>query len=33
VYLEHIANDGSRTWSDLYEQAQKGAVHSTQPPF
>jgi len=33
VYLEHIRNDGSTTWRYLFEQAQKGAVHSNQPPF
>jgi L-alanine-DL-glutamate epimerase-like enolase superfamily enzyme len=33
VYLEHVRNDGSTTWRYLYEQSQKGAVHSTQPPF
>jgi galactonate dehydratase len=33
IYLEHIPNDGSPAWRYLYEQAQKGAVHSTQPPF
>jgi L-alanine-DL-glutamate epimerase-like enolase superfamily enzyme len=33
VYLEQIPNDGSTAWRYLYEQSQKGAVHSTQPPF
>lgn len=33
VNLEHVANDGSKAWRELYQRAQQGAVHSAQPPF
>lgn len=33
VYLEHVPNDGSVAWRELYERAQQGAVHSQEPPF
>jgi L-alanine-DL-glutamate epimerase-like enolase superfamily enzyme len=33
VHLEQIPNDGSQAWRTLFEQAQKGAVHSAEPPF
>ena len=33
VDLQHIADDGSAAWKDLYDRAQRGAVHSAQPPF
>lgn len=33
VHLEHIPNDGSKAWRELFERAQKGAVHSAEPPF
>jgi L-alanine-DL-glutamate epimerase-like enolase superfamily enzyme len=33
VHLEHIPNDGSKAWRELLERVQKGAVHSSEPPF
>lgn len=33
VNLEHIANDGSKDWRELFTRAQAGPVHSAQPPF
>jgi L-alanine-DL-glutamate epimerase-like enolase superfamily enzyme len=33
VHLEHVADDGSATWRDLYSRAERGAVHSAEPPF
>jgi L-alanine-DL-glutamate epimerase-like enolase superfamily enzyme len=33
VNLEHIPNDGSRAWRELFTRAQQGAVHSAQAPY
>jgi L-alanine-DL-glutamate epimerase-like enolase superfamily enzyme len=33
VNLEHIPNDHSAAWKELYERAKHGAVHSEQPPL
>lgn len=33
VHLEHIPDDHSPAWRDLYNRVQAGAVHSAQPPF
>jgi L-alanine-DL-glutamate epimerase-like enolase superfamily enzyme len=33
VFLEAIPNDGSRAWRELFERAERGAVHSVESPF
>lgn len=33
VNLEHIPNDGSKDWADVFARAQLGAVQSAQGPF
>ena len=33
VNLEHIPNDGSKDWADLFARSQLGAVHSAQGPY
>ncbi len=31
VHLEHVENDGSKTWADLQRRVQQGGVHTSEP--